>query len=190
MSRFAPYQPRECLNPSAPADVTYRPPTRQDAPAVATMMAEREGATPETFLAKLQAEFARHDEDAKRFLLVAERQGEVVGFGRAVYSVPAADAPPNHAPSGWYLGGVVVTPSHRRRGIGHELTRRRLDWLIERGASEAWFVVNADNRASIDLHAALGVREVTRDFVQAGVTFSGRGEGILFRIELPSRQTR
>ena len=50
--------------------------------------------------------------------------------------------------------------------------------------AEAWFVVNADNRASIDLHAPLGFREATRDFVQPGVTFSGRGQGILFRVAL------
>ena len=55
---------------------------------------------------------------------------------------------------------------------------------MARRARAAWFVVNADNRASIDLHAAFGFREVTRDFVQKGVTFSGRGIGILYRAEL------
>ena len=43
----------------------------------------------------------------------------------------------------------------------------------------AYFVVNAANRASIDLHRELGFTEVTRDFDFPGITFTG-GEGALF----------
>jgi ribosomal protein S18 acetylase RimI-like enzyme len=194
MSLFAPYEPRDpsdAPRPSLPAGLVIRMATRDDAPALARRIAEREGGEFARHLEKVQVELARDDIGRRRVLIVAilgggggGGGGEVVGFGRIAYCVPAADAPPNAAPPGWYLGGVIVGPAHRRVGIGRELTRWRLAWLRERGVTEAWFVVNADNRASIDLHAALGFHEVTRNFVQPGVVFSGRGEGILFRLEL------
>ena len=147
-------------------------------------MAARDGTATDRHYEKLAVEIVGPDIGDKRLLLIAQHCDEVVGFGRVLYCVPEAESPPNVAPEGWYLGGVVVSANHRRRGIGRELTRRRLEWLIARGVRVAWFVVNADNRASIDLHGAFGFRESTRDFVQKGVTFSGRGIGILFRAEL------
>ena len=155
-----------------------------DVPALAAIIAQREGGDVAAQLQKLREELALPTMGHQRLLLVADIDGAVAGFARVAYCVPAPDAPPNAAPEGWYLGGIIVVPEHRRRGIGRELTRRRLQWLRDRGASEAWFVVNADNRASIDLHRPFGFREVTRDFVQRGVSFSGRGEGILFHVDL------
>ena len=202
MSLFAPYEPRspsDARRSPLPADLLIRAATRENAPAVARLIADREGGEFARHLEKVHVELTREDIGRRRLLVVAELGGAaegsagsvgggVVGFGRIAYCAPTADAPPNAAPAGWYLGGVIVEPAHRRVGIGRELTRWRLAWLRERGAAEAWFVVNADNRASIDLHAALGFHEVTRDFVQPGVTFSGRGEGILFRLELQCGQ--
>ena len=181
---FAPYEPRDPDGATAPAAVLIRYAAPADAAPVAALMAARDGTEGDVHHEKLAAEFLRPDLGDKRLLLVAHHGDDVVGFARALYCVPEADAPPNVAPQGWYLGGVVVAAGHRRRGIGRELTRRRLAWLVARGARAAWFVVNADNRASIDLHAPFGFREVTRDFVQKGVTFSGRGIGILYRADL------
>ena len=39
-------------------------------------------------------------------------------------------------------------------------------------------MVNATNRASIDLHREFGLHEVTRDFDFPGICFTG-GEGVL-----------
>jgi len=187
MSEYAPYEPRgaDDLPRPLPADLRLRPAAADDALAVAQLIAQREGDDDVTRrLEKLRVELSRDDLGQRRLLVVAELgglAGVVVGFGRIIYCTPPADAPPNHVPAGWYLGGVIVAPPHRRCGIGRELTRWRLAWLRALGATEAFFVVNADNRASIDLHAALGFHEVTRDFIQPGVTFSGRGEGILYR---------
>ena len=64
-----------------------------------------------------------------------------------------------------------------------ELTRRRLGWIAGRGATEAYYFANAQNLASIDLHAKLGFVELTRDFHVPGATFAG-GVGILFRVQL------
>jgi ribosomal protein S18 acetylase RimI-like enzyme len=183
---FASYEPRQPgrQRPAALDGVLVRAATREDAQPIALLLAEREGGNVETHREKIASELGRSDVGEKRLLLVGEVDGRVVSFGRVVYLVPAPDAPANAAPEGWYLGGVVVAAAYRRRGLGRELTRRRLDWLRERGVDAAWYFVNADNRASIDLHAAFGFREMTRDFVRPGVTFSGRGVGILYRAEL------
>jgi GNAT superfamily N-acetyltransferase len=183
---FAPYEPRpsDRPRPAAGDGLLVRAAAPDDAAVIAALLAEREGGSLEMHLEKITAELGRPDIGQKRLLLVGEVCGPVVGFARVVYLAPAADAPANIIPEGWYLGGVVVTAAHRRRGIGHALTRRRLEWLQDHGVGAAWFFANADNRASIDLHAAFGFREVTRDFVQPGVSFSGRGIGILYRAEL------
>ncbi len=126
-------------------------------------------------------------EDVKspdRLLVVAEHADAVAGYGRVLQFVPEPDAPPDIAPSGYYLMGLVVHPDHRRRGVAAALTKARLDWISER-ADDAWYFANAGNAASIALHAPFGFEEVTRSFVYPRVDF-GRGEGILFRIRFPS----
>ena len=82
-----------------------------------------------------------------------------------------------NAPAGWYLSGCVVDPNRRRRGIGSMLTRARLGWVFDR-AECVYYLVNATNKASIDLHSKQGFVEVTRDFDFPGVTFVG-GQGVL-----------
>ena len=82
----------------------------------------------------------------------------------------------------------MVDVAARRRGVGHALTDARLRWIAER-AEHAWTFVNARNHASIDLHAAFGFEEVTRDVAFPVVTFEG-GEGILFRATLRSGPAR
>ncbi len=121
-------------------------------------------------------------EYAERLLLVADEDGELVGYGRARLLEPGTDAPADAAPAGYYLSGVVVAPGRRRGGIGSALTRARLDWIGGR-ADDAWFFTNARNTASIGLHRRFGFEEVGRDFSVAGVVFEG-GEGILFRLRL------
>jgi ribosomal protein S18 acetylase RimI-like enzyme len=117
---------------------------------------------------------------------VAEVDGTVAGFGRVQLLTPPPDAPPNAAPKGWYLVGVVVDSTWRRRGLGDSLTAARLRWVWQR-ANTAWYFANARNRASIDLHSKYGFIEVARDFTVASVTFDdGHGTGILFRCPKPA----
>jgi len=117
-----------------------------------------------------------------RHLSVAEAGGTIVGYGRAMLFLPAADAPADSAPRGYYLTGTFVRPDHRRMGVGTALTEARLAW-VRRHDDEAWYFANARNLASIELHRRLGFREVTRDFSFPGVTFAG-GVGVLFRAAL------
>lgn len=74
-----------------------------------------------------------------------------------------------------------MRPDQRRRGIGRALTLARLEWIAARG-EKAYYFANEMNRASIDLHAAVGFVELTRDFQHPGAQFSG-GSGILFECD-------
>ncbi len=114
-------------------------------------------------------------DDPERAVLVAEVGGALVGWAKT-HHWGWADGP---AAAGHYLGGVTVDPAWRRRGIADALTRERLRWIAER-ATEAWYVVNAANPASIALHEAYGFQEVARAARFHTISFTG-GEGILFR---------
>jgi len=107
----------------------------------------------------------------------------MVGWAQVVPFQPSLEAPPNHAPEGWYFAGLLVRPEWRRLGIGASLTRKRLAGVSTK-ASQAYYFANSSNRASIALHKGLGFEELTRDFWFPGVTFTG-GEGVLFRVGLP-----
>ncbi len=134
------HSPGICLaspkNPRCPppAGLTLRPAQAQDADGLAKLVAQREG-TPraevrERYLHELHAPAAEN-----RLLLIAAQDAEVIAFGRAKYVKSARFAPEEPAgpvPDGWYLSGMIVDPAWRRRGIGAELTRRRLAWVAER----------------------------------------------------------
>jgi ribosomal protein S18 acetylase RimI-like enzyme len=113
-------------------------------------------------------------------VVVAEEAGTVVGFGRVRYVDPERAG--DDVPAGWYLMGLVVEPAARRRGHGLALVRSRLDWIAER-SSEAWYVANASNAASIALHDRAGFRIVRAIAAFPGIEFSG-GRGVLGRADL------
>jgi aminoglycoside 6'-N-acetyltransferase I len=59
-----------------------------------------------------------------------------------------------------YVEGWFVRDEFRRHGIGAALMRAVEDWCRARGFVELASDANADNRASRDVHAALGFEEV------------------------------
>jgi aminoglycoside 6'-N-acetyltransferase I len=69
--------------------------------------------------------------------------------------------PLRETPAGYYLGGVLVDPVWRGRGVATALTQARLRWAFTR-ADIVFYVTGADNAASLRLHAALGFQEVRR----------------------------
>jgi len=147
-----------------------------DIPAVVRLTVAENGGSPEAFEARLQKDLAL----AERYTVVADNDGQVLGFGRVRHFEPDRDAPVNVAPTGFYLNGLIVVPEHRGQGLGSRLTEARIAWVAER-ASQAWYFTDAANEVSIRLHANLGFREVTRDF-----TFPGAGPeaGVLFQLDL------
>jgi ribosomal protein S18 acetylase RimI-like enzyme len=178
---FAEYRPDDDRSP-APPHLVVRPAAGADCASIAAIERERDI---EVDVADADARCRTQVADPNVCLVVAVVDTEICGFGRAGRFEPAADAPIDSAPAGWYLLGLIVRDRWRRRGIGRRLTEARLAWLAERGA-EAFYFVNARNRASIDLHEGLGFREVTRDFSFPGATFDG-GVGSLGRIDLSGR---
>ena len=112
-------------------------------------------------------------QDTNRVILVALQGETVVGWAKTHYW--PRDAGP--APAGHYLGGVTVTPRHRRQGVADELTACRLEWIHSRAAN-VWYFVNASNLASIDLHKRWGFEEVARGSRFHGIEFTD-GTGIL-----------
>jgi GNAT superfamily N-acetyltransferase len=150
-----------------------------DLAAIVLTLEERQGMQVDGFSELVRTEIEAED----ALVLVAEVGTSFAGYGRAGGFAHPPDAPDNCAPAGFYLTGLVVAPSHRRHGIGIELTRRRLCWARDR-ADEAFYFANAQNRASLDLHAQLGFAEVTKDFWYPNVSFAG-GRGVLCRVGLP-----
>jgi ribosomal protein S18 acetylase RimI-like enzyme len=171
-----------------------------DVDAIARLAADREGGSVK--------EHARHiveelqSRDARRYLGVAEREGQVIGFARCGWydgmwdAAPATVATPNATagespespPGAWALLGIIVASRFRRRGVGRALTVHRMQWLAQRG-DYAFYFVNAQNRASIDLHAEFGFAPVDEDYRDANITFEG-GRGVLFRAVLQPWRNR
>lgn len=109
---------------------------------------------------------ALHDE--KRHFVVALIDGRVIGFGHTKL-VEREDRGDDDAvpPAGWYLSGVTVHPDYRRRGVGMELTRVRLDRL--RGVTDVvYYAAESDNVATLELHALLGFSPTGRWINVAG----------------------
>jgi 4-hydroxyphenylpyruvate dioxygenase len=65
----------------------------------------------------------------------------------------------DHAPSGWYLMGVIVRPDRRRTGLAMQLTQARMTWLSAH-TQRAYYFTTADNIASRKLHASFGFKEI------------------------------
>ncbi len=204
--RYSAFQPRSsATDPRAalPPDFRICLAAPADVDALAAIAHEREGGDLARHRARIGGELERIAGGEGRLLLIARTSDTAIALGRAfrfrhgdtreaggrtdaerAQALPPAPRAPlvPLAPEGWYLGGVIVRPAWRRRGIGAALTAERLAWIAQR-AGEAYYFVNARNRASIALHEPFGFVEVTRDFAFPGVTFEG-GEGILFRAPL------
>lgn len=104
-------------------------------------------------------QFAADISGDRRQMFLAHASGQIVGYGR-VLELTAGEAAQG-TPAGCYLGGVLVDPVWRRRGIASELTRARLDWALA-WTGTVFYVTGADNTGSLRLHAAFGFREVSR----------------------------
>jgi GNAT superfamily N-acetyltransferase len=105
-----------------------------------------------------------------------------IAYGRTAWFEPDAEAPANAAPAGYYLVGLVVDPSWRRRGVASAITATRLAWVAQR-ASEAWYFADRSDLVSIRLHEQAGFTTVTDDFWFPTVT-DGDGSHLLGRAQL------
>lgn len=148
----------------------------EDLPAAAALASAHYGGDLSRWEDRLSSSLAA----PQALLAVAEVGGprpRVVGYGKAARCSPVDDADP--APAGLYLTGLVVDPAWRRRGVGEQLTRWRLEQLREVG-EPVHFFTNARNAASLSLHERLGFVEVGRAASYLGEPFTG-GVGVLLR---------
>jgi ribosomal protein S18 acetylase RimI-like enzyme len=180
---WAPYQPDDPPG-ERPADLIIREAEIADCPVIAGIEAPTFGLNIAETRLRCESQVA----DPETFLLVAEADGEVIGFARAARLRPATDASPDTLPPGWYLTGLAVIDAWRRSGVGRELTYHRLRWVAKR-ARRAYYFTNTRNRASLDLHAALGFVEISRRFSIPNYSF-GDGEGVLCRLDLRASRWR
>jgi ribosomal-protein-alanine N-acetyltransferase len=54
---------------------------------------------------------------------------------------------------------LVVSPAHRRQGLGRQLLDSALDFGAKQGADQAWLEVRASNRAATHLYRSAGFIE-------------------------------
>jgi ribosomal protein S18 acetylase RimI-like enzyme len=169
----APHQP-------LPRDLRIREPGSDDAHGMAMLMAEREGIGFEEALDRTRRGL-KTDAERAGLVLVAEASEALVGYARARH-MPDAEVSACDVPGGWYLMGIIIAAPFRRRGIGAELTRLRLNWLAGR-AAETHYFCNSLNLPSIDLHRRFGFVEVRRGIRFPAAQFSGGGVGVLFTVK-------
>jgi ribosomal protein S18 acetylase RimI-like enzyme len=185
---FAAYEPAVALSSRQPppTDLVIAQAVAGDEAGIARVMQQREGLSHGEACGRARRSIALPA--LTDLLLVARVGADVAGYGRVRFvtrqaQVSTVQGNGNSHPAGWYLMGVIVDPSVRRRGIGAALTRERLKWVAER-ADEAFYFASSLNRASIDLHHRFGFEEIGRGFQFPGARFSGGGTGVLFRLDL------
>ncbi|HEY8752923.1 MAG TPA: GNAT family N-acetyltransferase [Arthrobacter sp.] len=166
---FAEFAFRDAQADGPAAVVDVRPASLRDVAAILSIEQQSRRSQPSP--AALDAAM----KDPDRHVVVASVEGEIVGWAKTHFW----DYDDRPAPLGHYLGGVTVLPGWRRRGVGAALTAARLPWIWAR-AADAWYVVNARNLASIELHRPWNFTEVARGPKFHTTTFTG-GVGLLMR---------
>jgi ribosomal protein S18 acetylase RimI-like enzyme len=115
-----------------------------------------EGSAPQAGAALLQARrnfFARTDAYPRSRVLVAEREGRVIGvLCIALTTVRVAGEPCKTG----YMFNIRVDPTLQTRGLGRALSEAGMAWLEEQGASYVTALVKISNEPSNKLVRALG----------------------------------
>ena len=157
------------------AVVTIRPATRTDSPAVgrlgALLVRAHHEFDPGRFIAATSrteggyAAFLQTQlEDPDIVILVAEQDGEVIGYAYA--GVEGRDYMSLRGPAG-VLHDIVVDPAHRGNGVGQKLLDAALAELEARGAPQVVLWTAEGNESAQRLFARAGFRrtmlEMTRE---------------------------
>lgn len=104
-------------------------------------------------------------EGAGRTVLVAEDEGGVLGFASVLMAGDVAD-----------LTRIVVTPTHRRRGLATALLAGSVDAARDRGATRLLLEVSVDNTAALAMYAAHGFDRIA---VRSGYYHDGSDAHVL-----------
>lgn len=180
MSNFADYRP-DAARQDLRTPVEVRPARDEDLDACAELNVTRTGGPAAARRERLVADL----QDPDRYSVVACVDREVIGYAAVIHHELSPTDPPNTAPTGYYLIGLIVSPDRRRHGIGELLTRERIRWTAER-AGTIYYFANIANGAILDLHESSGFTEVTRDFTFPGAPLKP-GTCALLRADLSDR---
>jgi ribosomal protein S18 acetylase RimI-like enzyme len=165
------------------ADVVIRAAVPADAPSIATLHVAvwrstyRDLAPPEAIrlldVPKRQAQWEAMLAKSERTMLVAERNGQIVGIGTA----GAATAPELHE-RGEILY-LYVDPTHARAGIGRALMRRLALALQAQGYRSVALGVVEGNQPAIDFYRKLGGR-LAGYYIDPGPLWRSRNQIIIW----------
>ena len=95
----------------------------------------------------------------QRQFLVATIDDLVIAYGHTTFHARISESEVNADLSGYFLSGLLVSPGHRRRGVGRHLTIARID-VLRQVTDMIYYRPEPDNQATIDMHSELGFREI------------------------------
>lgn len=127
----------------------------------------------EAFVAEVlsPARFIDYAADPARHLLIAEREGETLGYAMVVAGEPQDDdvrAALRHRPT-VELSKIYVLPPAHGTGAAALLMARSLAWARDRGAAGVWLGVNQENHRAQRFYAKSGFERVgTKRFLVGG----------------------
>lgn len=110
-------------------------------------------------LNQFKEEFSKVPKSAQ--YLVAELDGEVIGYAGIVFNVDVAD-----------IHTITVVDSQRRKGIGRELLKRMIDWARSKKADAVMLEMRLGNDEARPLYEQIGFVEVSKreNYYAPGVT--------------------
>ena len=183
MGEYADYLPDRPDGERFGADVV-RKARPEDADTIIELTCARHNLEPQVVRPRIENELAGIERGDPSCVFVAQIGHHLVGFGRARQLQHARDGLPLALPEGWYLTGVIVDPTWRRRGLGELLTAARLEWIARR-TDAAYYVASRENRASIALHERFGFHEIARGFAYPRADLTA-DRSVAYELTLPS----
>jgi ribosomal protein S18 acetylase RimI-like enzyme len=141
-------------------EIVIRRATTSDLTECAQLISNDESGVFEDWRSRFEQDLA----DPQRLFLVATVDDSVAGYGHTTYT-RTSEGDVDTSPTGYFLSGLLISPGHRRQGLGTLLATARIDELRP-VTNVIYYRAEPDNRATIDLHARLGftvVGTVQRD---------------------------
>jgi ribosomal protein S18 acetylase RimI-like enzyme len=129
--------------------------TPSDVDACALLISSHESGPFEDWRSRFEQDLA----NPRRHFLVATIDDVVVAYGHTTFHAHTARSEARAIPSGYFLSGLLVSPSHRREGLGTLLTVARIDELRQ-VTDTIYYRAEPGNHATIDMHSRLGFEKV------------------------------
>lgn len=157
-----PFKP-DLKSKKPPPNLIFRLVKRSDRNAIVDLTSLR---NPNQLLADIQKktdqEILNVETDSNYLLYVTEHDGQVIGFCRFYNCTALPETKRIYpAPDGWYGMGIMVAPEMRRHSIARFMSINRFNILREKGVSEIYSIVDANNLTSQRMHEKFGYEKVS-----------------------------